>query len=270
MVRTLDAPPLQDKELTAAVRFEAQNLIPMPLDQAVLDFQVLGPVETEEGPRTRVILIAARRDMVERLVNAARRAGLRPVGVDLSAFAMIRALAPNADGPSSSGAVLYVNVAGLTNIAVANGYTCLFTRTVAGGYDGLAGELAERCGLTLQHARQWLIHVGLVTAMTEIAGDEAIVAEARTVISDGVRRIADEARNSLDFYRASPDALPVEEAILCGPAVSVPGFTEELGARIGVPVHEGNIAEARPGVLSDADADRVAIAAGLALEERAA
>jgi type IV pilus assembly protein PilM len=271
VVRTLDAPPLQDKELTAAVRFEAQNLIPMPLDQAVLDFQVLGPVETEEGPRTRVILIAARRDMVERLVSATRRAGLRPVGVDLSAFAMIRALAPGADAAASgSGAMLYVNVAGLTNIAVAHGYTCLFTRTVAGGYDGLAGELAERCGLTLQHARQWLLHVGLVAPMSDVAGDAAIVAEARNVLSDGVRRIADEARNSLDFYRAAPDALPVEEAILCGPAVSVPGFVEELGARIGVPVREGNVIEARPGALADIDADRVAIAAGLATEERRA
>ena len=83
-----------------------------------------------------------------------------------------------------------------------------------------------------------------------------------------MRRIADEARNSLDFYRAAPDALPVEEAILCGPAISVPGFVEELGARIGVPVHEGSVREARPGVLSDIEADRVAIAAGLALEER--
>src|SRR4051794_12406196 len=219
VVRTLDAPPLQDKELAAAVRFEAQNLIPMPLDQAVLDFQVLGPVETDEGPRTRVILIAARRDMVERLVNATRRAGLRPVGVDLSAFAMIRALAPSGAGPSAGGAVLYVNVAGLTNIAVANGYTCpftptlaggharpagvqtapaptatpsLFPRPAAGGYGGLAGGLAERGGLTRQHARQWLVHVGLVTPMTELAGDDAIVAEARTVLTDGVRRIADE------------------------------------------------------------------------------
>lgn len=268
VVRTLDAPPLQDKELAAAVRFEAQNLIPMPLDQAVLDFQVLGPVETEEGPRTRVILIAARRDMVERLVSATRRAGLRPVGIDLSAFAMIRALAPAAGLGSSGGAVLYVNVAGLTNIAVAHGFTCLFTRTVAGGYDGLAGELAERCGLTLQHARQWLVHVGLITPTTELSGDEAIVAEARTVLSDGVRRIADEARNSLDFYRAAPDALPVEEAVLCGPAVSVPGFVEELGVRIGVPVREGAVAEAHPGALNDAEADRMAIAAGLALEER--
>jgi type IV pilus assembly protein PilM len=270
VVRTLDAPPLQDKELAAAVRFEAQNLIPMPLDQAVLDFQVLGPVETDEGPRTRVILIAARRDMVERLVNSARRAGLRPVGVDLSAFAMIRALAPSTPASTGGGAVLYVNVAGLTNIAVAHGFTCLFTRTVAGGYDGLAGELAERCGLTLQHARQWLVHVGLVTPTTEISGDDAIVAEARTVLSDGVRRIADEARNSLDFYRAAQDALPVEDAILCGPAITVPGFVEELGARIGVPVHEGAVTEARPGVLNDIDADRVAIAAGLAVEERKA
>ena len=74
------------------MRFQAQDQIPMPLDQAVLDFQPLGIVETAEGPRQRVVLVAARRDMVERVLAAVRAAGLRPEGIDLSAFAMIRAL----------------------------------------------------------------------------------------------------------------------------------------------------------------------------------
>ena len=270
-LRVLELPVIHnEQELEAAVRFQAQEELPMPLEQAVLDYHVLERVDNGEGGRMRVVVVGARRDTVEHLLAVARKAGLQPELVDLSAFAMIRALAPAGADASSSGAMLYVNVAGLTNIAVAHGYTCLFTRTVAGGYDGLAGELAERCGLTLQHARQWLVHVGLVAPMSDVTGDEAIVAEARNVLSDGVRRIADEARNSLDFYRAAPDALGVEEAILCGPAVTVPGFVEELGARIGVPVREGAVAEARPGALADIDADRVAIAAGLATEERRA
>ena len=64
----------------------------MPLESAVLDFQPLDVVDTAEGPRQRVLVVAARRDMVERVLTAVRAAGLRPEGVDLSAFAMIRAL----------------------------------------------------------------------------------------------------------------------------------------------------------------------------------
>ncbi len=50
----------------------------MPLEQAVLEHQVLGPVETPDGTRTRVVVVAARRDMIERLLEAVKRAGLSP------------------------------------------------------------------------------------------------------------------------------------------------------------------------------------------------
>ena len=63
VMRTIDLPPLTDaKEIASAVRFQAQEHIPMPLDQAVVEHQVLGPVDTADGPRTRVVLVAARRD----------------------------------------------------------------------------------------------------------------------------------------------------------------------------------------------------------------
>src|SRR5439155_20111478 len=89
VVRTLELPPISDlKELDTAVRFQAQDQIPMPLDAAVLDFQPLDIVETDEGPRQRVLLVAARRDMVDKVLAAARAAGLRPEGIDLAAFAM--------------------------------------------------------------------------------------------------------------------------------------------------------------------------------------
>ena len=64
----------------------------MPLEQAVLEHHSLGIVDTPDGPRTRVVLVAARRDMIDGLLAAIRSAGLRPEGIDLSAFAMIRAL----------------------------------------------------------------------------------------------------------------------------------------------------------------------------------
>lgn len=267
VVRTVDLPPLSDaKEIAAAVRFNAQDHIPMPLDQAVLEHQPLGLVDTPEGQRTRVVLVAARRDMVERLHAAAREAGLRPAGIDLAAFAMIRAL-HRGDAQAGAAATLYVSIGGVTNLALAEGTTCVFTRVVPGGVEALAAELAERRGLTLEHARQWLAHVGLVAPAGEVAGETEIVEEARSVLAEGVRRIADEVRNSLDFHRAQAGALAAERAILTGPAVAIPGFAEQLGAAIGLPVEVGTVAEARAGGYGGIEAGRLAVAAGLAVEQ---
>src|SRR4051794_14826326 len=93
IMRTIDLPPLQrEAEIAAAVRMHAPDHIAMPLDQAVMDHQVLGRVDTPEGPRTRVVVVATDRESVDRLLGSLRRAGLRAEGLDLSAFALIRAL----------------------------------------------------------------------------------------------------------------------------------------------------------------------------------
>jgi type IV pilus assembly protein PilM len=261
VVRLLELPPIGDsKELDAAVRFSAQDQIPMPLDSAVLDFHALDIVETAAGPRQRVVVVAARRDMIDKVLAAARAAGLRPEGVDLAAFAMVRAL-HRLSGPGD--AVLYLSIGGLTNLAVARGATCLFTRVVGGGLESMAIELAERRGLTLEHARGWLTHVGLDRAIDEIDGDEQIIADARTVLMDGARRIAQDARNSLDFHDAQDDTTGVERAVVTGPAIAVPGFAEALAAELGLPVEAGSVEGTPPGI----DAGRLTIAAGLALEE---
>jgi type IV pilus assembly protein PilM len=94
-VRTLYLPPIPDpKELATAIRFQAQENIPMPIDRVVLDWEVVGHVEGENGERQiEVVVVAARREMVQAMVAAMNSAGLRAEGIDLSAFGMIRALA---------------------------------------------------------------------------------------------------------------------------------------------------------------------------------
>ena len=267
VMRTLDLPRLEsEKEIATAVRFQAQEHIPMPLEQAVLEHHSLGVVETAEGPRSRVVLVAARRDMIDRLLEAVRRAGLRPQGIDLSAFAMIRAL----HRPGREGATLYVSVGGMTNIAVAVQTTCVFTRVVGHGSETMAGELAERRGLTLEHAHGWLRHVGLLVPVEEIEGEREIVIEARNVLADGVRRIADDIRNSLDYYAMQEGSTGVSVAVLTGPAVAIPGFSAQLGEEIGVPIEAGLVSEGKAGAFGDIDAGRLAVAAGLTLEEVAA
>lgn len=267
VMRTLDLPPLSGaKEIASAVRFQAQDHVPMPLDQAVVEHQTLGSVETAEGERTRVVLVAARRDMIDKLLAAVHGAGLRVHGIDLSAFAMIRAQ----HRPGRSEATLYINVGGVTNLAVAVGRTCVFTRVATHGTETMAGELAERRGLTLEHAHAWMKHVGMTAPLELIEGDQEIITAAREVLEAGIAKTADELRTSLDFYSAQQGAEKVDRAILTGVAVEIPGFCECLGTHAGVPVEEGAVREARPGALGEAGSGRLAIAAGLTVEEVAA
>jgi type IV pilus assembly protein PilM len=253
VMRTVDLPPL----------YSVKEHIPMQLDQAVLEHHSLGIVETAEGPRTRVVLVAARREMIDRLLEATRKAGLRPQGIDLSAFAMIRAL----HHPGTTGATLYISIGGITNLAVAMGSTCVFTRVLAQGTETMAGELAERRGLTLDHANGWLKHVGLEQDIDLIEGDADIVTEARSVLVDGVRRISDELRNSLDFHAMQAGASGVERAILTGAAAAIPGFADQLGDELGRPVSVGAVLEGKSGGFNGIDAGRLAVAAGLTVSE---
>jgi type IV pilus assembly protein PilM len=260
VVRTLDLPPISDrKELEAAVRFSAQDELPMPLDEAVIDFHPLGIVETEDGPRQRVVLVAARRVMIEHVFAAVRAAGLSPQGIDLSAFAMVRALGDGDPAPT-----MFLSVGGLTNLAIAEAGTVKFTRVSGSGMEGMAGILAERRGIPVEEARLLLQTVGLAGAIEPGAEEEAGM--ARSVLTEGVRRIAAEARASLDFHRSSQDnAAPVERVVVTGAAVAVDGFVEALEDELGLPVVAGVV----PG-LDEAHGARYAVAAGLAIEEAVA
>ena len=119
-------------------------------------------------------------------------------------------------GETGDDAVLYVNVAGLTNVAVANGSGCLFTRASAGGLDAMVHTLSERGGLTTEHAREWIKHVGVARPVEEVEGDEAIVAATRAVLEDGVHQLADSVRNSLNFYRTQEASERVERGVVTG------------------------------------------------------
>jgi len=264
VVRTLRLPAIEDpKEMEAAVRFQAQEQMPMPLDQAVLEHQVVGGVPAEEGqaPQVDVIVVAARRDMVSSFVEPLRRAGLEPVGVDLSAFGMIRALA---DGEQPASAVLYCNVGDVTNLAVARGQSCLFTRVSHSGLEATCGTLAGSLGLSAEHATQWLAHVGLERPAEEVEGAKETVLEVRRALEESVSSLLDELRLSLDYYGAQEAALPVERIVLCGPGSAIPGLSSRMEAGLGLP-----IAVSRPAALEGLDevsAARLTLPYGLALE----
>jgi type IV pilus assembly protein PilM len=260
VVRTLDLMPAEDpKALAALVKAEAPDHIPMPMNEAVVDFQPIGTVQTPAGPRTRVVVVAVRREMVERIVAAAAEAGLSVEGVDLSAFGMVRVLGATYDG----GAQLFINVAGLTNVAVANAGGCLFTRAAVGGLDAMVHTLAERRGLTIEHATAWLGHVGLVAPVDGLEGDPDLLAATRAVLEEGVHQLADTVRNSLNFYRMQEHSENVASGVVTGPAVAIPGLVERLSEQLRLPLVASTV-----DAPEDVDGNLLTVAAGLAVAER--
>jgi type IV pilus assembly protein PilM len=276
VVRNLRLPAIEDpKELDAAIRFQAQEQMPMPLDQAVLEHQVVGGVPAEEGAPAQidVVVVAARREMVSVFLQPIRRAGLEPVGVDLSAFGMIRALAdtvpPQVDPQTgeqraASGAVLYCSLGDVTNLAVARNRSCLFTRVSYAGLGSIAERLAASRGLSQEHALQWLSHVGLEAPVGEVEGDPGVVGETREALEMGVAALIDDLRLSLDYYRAQESAIPIERVAACGPGSAIAGFATRVEGGLGLPV-----ACVRPPALGELDdrlAARLTLPYGLALE----
>lgn len=276
IVRTLRMPAIEDpKEMEAAIRFQAQEQIPMPLDQAVLQHQVVGgvPALEDAGPQVDVVVIAARRDMITSFVEPLRRAGLEPAGIDLSAFGMIRALAPLATAPTEPGAdgavpaeeaILYCNVGDVMNLAVARGRSCLFTRVSGVGVEAITARLSTERGLLPEHAEQWLLHVGLEAPLESIEGDPETVAAARRVLQEGVTNLVDELRLSLDYYRALESAVPVSGVLLCGIGSALRGLAPAMEEQVGLP-----ISAPRPAALAGIDdtvAARLVLPLGLGLE----
>jgi type IV pilus assembly protein PilM len=286
VVRTLRLPLIEDEEeIEAAVRFQAADQVPMPLDQAVLDWQVLEPTtEALAAQQMDVAVVAARRDSVAGLARACRLAGLRLTGIDSSAFGMIRAIAtdlPAAEAPTVSyeermaGDVtpeqvappsrLLCHLGEFTNLAVVSGRRCLFTRVAPFGIEGIAMSLAERRALTLEQARMWLPHVGLVQPLEEIDGPPEIVEAARSALVEGAGKLADAMRLSLDYFGSQEGATAIEEIVICGQGSAIEGLAAELERMLGYAVRT-----VRPEPLSSIEepyASRLTLAYGLALEE---
>ena len=270
VVRTMRLPVIEDpKEMAAAVRFQAAEQIPMPLDQAVLEHQVVGGVPAEEGesPKVDVVVVAARRDMVASFVEPVRRAGLEPVGVDLSAFGMIRALGDFGvvaeDGTRTAETVLYCNVIDILNLAVARGRSCLFTRVANTGLETIAARFATERGLSTEHANQWLLHVGLEAPVESLEGDPDTIAAARSALEEGAGAMVGDLRLSLDYYGAQESAIPVERIVVCGPGSGIAGLPARMEAGLGLPV-----SVATPAPLSEMPGDaaaRLILPFGLAL-----
>ena len=247
-VRTFEIAGIDDQQqLANAIRFRAQETLPIPLEEAVLDWQLLSEsTDPETGQTTRrVLLVVAYRELVDRYVGACRKAGLRVTGIDLEAFAMLRALGapPSPDAPPPNGAQVVVNVGhDRSTFAVTDGRVCEFTRVLSWGGQSLSVAIARALDLTPSEATPIKHALSLVAQSTELPDGvtHESLATAREAVLRELQSFARELVSSLRFYQNQPGSLGIGELVLTGGTAHLPGLGEELNRLIGVPVRVGD------------------------------
>jgi type IV pilus assembly protein PilM len=272
-VRAFDVAGVDDpKKLSNAIRFRAQEVLPVPVDQAVLDYRVLSEGVNEAGQLVRrVLLVVAYRDLIDRYVAACQRAGLELVGVDLEAFALLRALGPPAEVEGGEAAALVAVSIGhdRSTLAVSDGRVCEFTRVLEWGGGSLNVAIARARDITPSEAEP--IKRGLVLDPAEAAGaegDENATA-AREAVQREIRSFAREIVSSLQYYQSQPGSLGIGEIAVTGGTAHLRGLPEQLQPLIGVGVRVGDpLARVRlaKGLTVDQPVGGLAVAIGLGIE----
>jgi type IV pilus assembly protein PilM len=241
-VRTFEVTGIEDpKQLANAIRFRAQEVLPIPLEEAVLDYQVLGEGVSEDGkPLSRVLLVVAYRELVDRYVYACRKAGLQIVGIDLEAFALLRAVAPPHDSVTGAerGALVAVSVGhDRSTFAVSDGRICEFTRVLEWGGWALNIAIARALDMSpseVEPIKRALSFTEVVQVPEGFAEEQ--LATAREASRRQLQTFARELVSSLQFYQNQPGSLGIAEIALTGGTAHVPGIDAELERLIGVPV----------------------------------
>ncbi|MDP9395553.1 MAG: type IV pilus assembly protein PilM [Actinomycetota bacterium] len=237
VVRQVELPWMPLAELRASLTFQVADLVPMPVDQALLDFQPLE--EAEDGNGTRVwrgLLVAAARDTVMGNIAAVQAAGLEPVMVDLTSFAVIRALAtPDHLGMGARTEALVDVGARVTNIVVHEGGVPRFVRILLAGGQDLTDAVAERMGVPALQAEALKQEIGVTGQV--VAPD---LAPAARVVESAAAGFVDEIRGSLDYYMASSGLPPVSKLRLTGGGSRLQGLADRLQAATRIPVERGN------------------------------
>jgi type IV pilus assembly protein PilM len=274
-VRTFEIGGIDDvKQLENAIRFRAHEALPIPIDEAVIDWHVLSEHPDDEGGITRrILLVVAYRDLVDRYVVACKKAGIKLVGIDLEAFALLRALAeplPDEAGPSNAAVVVVAVGHDRSTFAVSDGRVCEFTRVLDWGGASLNVAIARELNIAPSEAEPIKRALSLTHGDTPEGLSEDETNRARTAVQRQLESFARELVSSLQFYQNQPGSLGIAELVLTGGTVHLHGLAEQLQGLIGVNVRVGDpLARVTVGkkVKNAEQVGSLAIAIGLGIED---
>lgn len=212
VVRLIDLPFMEKDELAGAIQYQAQDYIPIPVEEAILSYERIGDYMTPADEHMmEVLLVAAQRDMIGSAVHAVESAGLKLAQIDVTAFALVRSmlgsvssvLPDELDDQGAATGLIHIT-SGLTNIAVVERGVPRFTRVSALGGNQFTQAIANVLNLTFDEAEDLKIRVGLPSldgAPTQAAGvDPELARVAQEALEREANKFIAEVRRSLDYY----------------------------------------------------------------------
>jgi type IV pilus assembly protein PilM len=211
----ISMPYLSDAELASSIHWEAEQHIPVPLDEVNLEYEVLfKPNKADEGEKMRVLLVAAKKDAINQLVSLLHAAGLEIAGLETSLLASHRALLP---AFMKSGTVMVVHIGALsTDLMVVHQGEPVLTYTVPTGGLALTRSLEKQLGLQPQQAEEYKRAYGLDP--TQLEG------KVRQTLSPVVNVMVAEMRKALQYFQTSHQMANVQTMLLSGGSAYLPGL----------------------------------------------
>jgi len=271
-VRTIEIAGIDDEsQLENAIGFRAHEMLSVPLDEAVLDYHVLSLDTDESGTTTRrILLVVAYRESIDRYLAATDAAKIELAGIDLEAFALLRALSE--PGDVREAAIVAVNVGHeRTTLAISDGSVCQFARVLEWGGGDITSALARALKIAPTEADDLKYGISLEAGSEGVAGLSGNRGtEAIEAMRYELQTLVRELLSSLRFYQAQAGSLPLSDVLLAGGTSTIPGFAQELERELGLPVSVADpfvrvgLAE---GVERPEETAALAVAVGLGIED---
>lgn len=265
LVRDLSVPRMSKERIRESLPFLVQDMLPVPVIDAVLDFYPVAETDGEQGPMVAGLLVAAVKDAVMANVQAVQLAGLNPVEVDLLPFALSRALGARASG---RGNVAIVDVgAATTNVLITTDGVPQFARIIPAGGDDLSQALAAKLDIAWEDAERYKRTLGLASG--KVPEEHRIAVET---IYEVTSELLVSLRNTIGYFVNQRELHRLDQIVLSGGGARLPGFARALSELTVTPVVGGDPFEgiaqartARSGKGEQPSSQDMAVALGLAL-----
>jgi type IV pilus assembly protein PilM len=228
--RVISLPSLTDKELASAIHWEAEQFVPVSLEEVNLVWEVLSRPKKTEAEKMEVLLIAAPKNLGEKYVSVLESAGLKPVALETELIAVARSLV--GERPDSPTTLVISVGAKTTDLCIVNQGKIALTRSIATGGTALARAIAAALGFELSQAEEYKKSYGLLRGEME----DKIVKAIKPVFEV----IVTEVKRALAFYQEQKPTLAVKRAVLCGGSAKLPGAVVYLAETLGFEVQVGD------------------------------
>jgi type IV pilus assembly protein PilM len=231
--RDLTVPRAPMPQIRESLPFQVQDMLPVPVNDAILDFYPIADGIGESGPVVHGLLVAAVKDAVLANVRAVQLAGLNPVGVDLIPFALSRSLVRN---QRRSGTVALVELGGDTSsVVVVTEGVPQFVRIIPVGGNDVTRTVADRLEIDQDAAELVKRHLGLGGA-TRTPDDARAVA----VIEESVGEVLASIRNTLNYFVNTRPETSITEIVVSGGAGRLAGLVQAIEAATRIPTVIGD------------------------------